>query len=172
MATYLTLAKYKDLTTIPSEFVDEVESRYPGWVAAQLEYWARWIDARLRKRYATPFAAHDATPPTPPTVQGWLARIVNLQVWIKRGIDPSDATFPTLKEDHDNARAEVLETANANETTSPGAWFDLPLRADEDGTGISRGGPRSYSEQSPYVWTDRQRDTANDEDANGGGSYG
>lgn len=80
MAIYLTLAKYKALTTLTDSAVDDTEARYPGWIDNQLESQARWIDARLRKRYSTPFGAHDAAIPTPPTVQDWLTRIVNLRI--------------------------------------------------------------------------------------------
>lgn len=165
MATYLTYQKFRNLAVIPEAFIDDVEKTSPGWVANQLEYWARWLDARLRKRYASPFAAHDATPPTPATVQGWLARIVTVRVWLKRGVDPDDLQYVTIAQDAENAFAEVLEAANSDE-----GWFDLPLRTDANGSAITQGNPRAYSEQSPYVWTDRQRATGVNEDDAGGGS--
>ena len=165
MATYLTYQQFRGLAVIPSGFVDDVEKTSPGWVDTQLEYWARWLDSRLRKRYATPFAAQDATPPTPATVQGWLARIVTVRVWLKRGVDPDDLQYATIAADADAAFAEVLEAANSDE-----GWFDLPLRVDANGSAITQGNPRSYSEQSPYVWTDRQRSIGINEDAAGGGS--
>jgi len=167
MSIYLNLAGFKDLTTIPASFVDEVEAREPGWVDKQLAHWGRWIDARLRKRYASPFAAHDAADPTPVVVQGWLSRIVTPKVWLKRGVDPSDLEFELVNADATAAQAEVLEAAKSDE-----GWFDLPLRTDEDASAIARGGPLSYSEQSPYVWADAQSLTGREEDAAGGGSFG
>ena len=168
MSTYLTLAKYKALTTIPDAFVDEVESLYPGWVAAQLEAKARWIDARLRKRYAVPFGAHDdVTTPTPVTVQDWLTRLVNLAVWFKRGVDPGDAQYEEIRTDRDEAKEEILEAANSED-----GWFDLPLKDSEDPSAIGRGNSRGYSEQSPYVWTDVQSGVGRNEDINGSGSSG
>jgi hypothetical protein len=123
----------------------------------------------LRKRYASPFFAFDGTPPevTPPTVQAWLARIVTWRVMLRRGVDPNDVQADTIKEDHDLAQAEVLEAAN-----SETGWFDLPLRLDENGSAITQANPRSYSEQSPYVYTDLQAATARTEDENGRGSNG
>lgn len=167
MATYIDFDGFRNLTTLPSSFVDDVEKVSPGWVELQLEYWSRWIDSRLRKRYATPFAAFDATPPTPPTVQGWLTRIVTLRVWLKRGVDPNDLQFETINEDAKSAQAEILEAAN-----SENGWFDLPLKVNEDGSAINRGNPRVYSEASPYVWTDTQAQVGKNEDSSGGGSYG
>ena len=167
MTIYLDFDGFRDLTTVPASFVDDVEKVSPGWVDKQLEYWARWIDSRLRKRYASPFAAWNDAPPTPASVQGWLARIVTLRVWLKRGVDPNDRQFEVINQDSIDAMAEVLEAANSNE-----GWFDLPLRTDQDGSAIARGNPRVYSEQSPFVWTDVQRDVGRNEDGNGFGSGG
>ncbi len=152
---------------MPEVFVLHVEKDTPGWIATQLEYWARWIDSRLRKRYASPFAAFDDSPPTPASVQGWLARIVTVRVWLKRGIDTDDLQFSTVNDDAAAAMLEVLEAANSDE-----GWFDLPLRVDQDGSAITRGNPRSYSEQSPYVHTDLQRETGRNEDEAGRGTSG
>lgn len=165
MAIYLDFDGFKGLTTMPEGFVEDVEKVSPGWVANQLDYWARWIDARLRKRYATPFAAYNDTPPTPASIQGWLARIVTVRVWLKRGVDPDDLQYATVAADAEAAIAEVLEAANSDE-----GWFDIPTRTDADGSAVNRGNPRAYSEQSPYVWTTRQRATGLNEDEAGGGS--
>ena len=167
VATYLDLDGFKGLTLMPEVFVLHVEKDTPGWITTQLEYWARWIDSRLRKRYASPFAAFDAAPPTPASVQGWLARIVTVRVWLKRGIDTDDLQYSTIAADAVTAMAEVLEAADSDE-----GWFDLPLRTDEDGSAINRGHPRSYSEQSPFVFTDDQREIGRNEDEAGGGSSG
>jgi len=113
LATYLDFDGFKALSIAPSAFVDEVEKVAPGWVDGQLEYWARWIDSRLRKRYGAPFAAFNDTPPTPSSIQGWLARIVTLRVFLKRGIDPDDVQIETIKDDSTNAQAEILEAANS-----------------------------------------------------------
>jgi hypothetical protein len=168
VSTYLDYDTFRALTTIPESFVDDIEKRQPGWVDLQLEHGARWIDARLRKRYATPFAAFDESPdPTPPTVQGWLARLVTVRVMIRRGVDPNDLQFELIRDDADKAEAELLEAANSDE-----GWFDLPLRVDENGSAITQGNPRYYSEASPYVYTDLQLETGRNEDESGVGSSG
>lgn len=157
VATYLTFDKFKLATVMPDEFVTEVEQRYPGWVEGQLEFWSRWIDARLRKLYASPFAAHDVVPieeATPPQIQIWLAQIVAVEIWLKRGVDLNDKQFDKIDARATLAKDEIKEAANSEDN-----WFDLPKRTDADGSLLAKATPLVYSEQSPYVWTDRQRAT-------------
>lgn len=153
---------------MPDRFIDEVENEHPGWVEIQLNHWARWIDTRLRKRYATPFLAHDAAPdPTPPQIQTWLAQLVTVEVWLKRGVDSNDRQFDLINERAGTAKEEILEAAKDDDS-----WFDLPLRVSADGTLIAKPAPRFYSEQSPYVNTDRRSESAKTEDQNGTGTSG
>lgn len=168
MSIYLDLEGFKDASVLPEEFVDDIEAVRPGWLARQLELKSRWIDARLRKRYEVPFGAHDdatAEDRTPVTVQDWLVRLVSVRLMMRRGVDPDDAQFITVNEDARMAAEEILEASNSMD-----GWFDLPLKRGKDGTAISKANPQSYSETSPYVWTDQQVDTAVNEDQNGGGS--
>jgi hypothetical protein len=163
MASYLTLAQFKDRTNMPAEFVDALEAARPGWVLAQLEMASRWVDTRLFKRYVVPFAD-----PVPETVLAWVTRLVTIECWYKRGVDPDDRALERVEKDADTAKEEVKEAANAVD-----GLFDLPLRADLPAqSGISRGAPRVYSEASPYVWTTVQRAAGRDEDSNGGGTFG
>ena len=157
MAAYLTLAEFKLRTVMPSEFVTAIESVEPGWTEMQLLQHSGWIDARLRKRYAVPFAA-----PVPETVLGWLARIVTFECWQRRGFDPADLSMDRAAKDADTARSEVLEAADSEK-----GLFDLPLRQDLPATsGIVRNGPYVYTEASPYVWADQQVATGRTEDGN------
>lgn len=171
MATiYLTLDKFIAATVMPDEFVLEVENRYPGWIEGQLALWSRWIEARLRKLYETPFAAHDVVPieeATPPQIQLWLSQIVAVEAWLKRGVDLNDAQFEKISERGDTARAEILEAAN-----SVNNWFDLPLKTDADGSAITHSTPNVYSERSPYVAFDAQQEIGENEDLNGSGTFG
>jgi hypothetical protein len=168
VSTYLDLDEFKGLTVMPSLYVDEVEKKYPGWVDKQLDIKSRWIDSRLRKNYASPFAAFTDDPPTPLTVQNWLQLIVTREVWLKRGVNASDEQFALVAQRAETAEAEVLEAANSED-----GWFDIPRRVDADGTLMARTQTQAYSEQSPYVWTDKQVTTANSEDKSGTGTnYG
>jgi hypothetical protein len=148
MAGYLDLMGFKAISTMPDEYVDEVEVRYPGWIANQLDYWSRWIDTLLRKRYAAPFVA-----PYPVTILNWLERIVVAQVHLKRGVNANDEQVATIIEDSKSARAEVLAAANPEN-----ALAELPTIAGASTTGVTKGAPLGYSEISPYTWTQRQLD--------------
>lgn len=162
MSAYLNLESFKSLSVMPTEGLDRIEVITPGWVDAQLEYWSAQIDARLAKRYATPFAS-----PYPIAVLGWLSRIVTIRCYLKRGVDPNDLQFAEIKADADAAWTEIKEAADSNT-----GLFDLPLRADTTTSGIAKGGTYSYTEASPYVWTDAQGDQGRSEDTNRGGTYG
>lgn len=161
-ASYITVARFKLLSTIPSGFVDTVESQEPGFVQAQLELWSDWLDSQLRKRYAAPFAA-----PVPLVVELWIARVVTPRVWSKRGVDPNDEQWGEVKKDDLDARAEIALAAN-----SETGLYELPLRADKLlESGVARAFPRGYSEQSPYVFTNTQVERARQEDDAGHGSF-
>jgi phage gp36-like protein len=162
MASYLTLADFRAISLMPSTDVDELEARAPGFLEAQIELASADIDARLRKRYAAPFAS-----PYPVKVRAWCARLVTRVAFLKRGIDPTDPQWAAYDADATKAEAELLEAANA-ET----GLFDLPLRADTTASGLTAPRPLGYSEASPYVWTDVQAAVAHDEDVAGEGSYG
>lgn len=106
------------------------------------------INARLRKRYAVPFAD-----PTPEVVKGWLAALVLPDLYEARGWDDSDAHAQSLKDAAALAREQMKEAADSDV-----GLYDLPLAQDDTTSAISKGGPQGYSEQSPYSWTDAQSD--------------
>ena len=166
MATtpYLTLASFKLLTVMPPEFLDELDGQQPGWVDARLKARSAWLDSRLRKRYPlVPFVA-----PFPDAVTNWLQQIVTLECAMRRGVDPSDPQFQEYQKQSDTAQAEVKEAADGEL-----GLFDLPIAAggDAQNSGIGLGGPRAYSEQSPYVFTDVQECAGSQEDCNGSGTF-
>ena len=165
MSSYLDITKLKNLVLIPSSYVDEVELGAPGYVQGQLDYWARWIDSKLAKRYVVPFAAHDATPATPVAVQGWLARLIAPRLMLKRGVDQNDLQFETILEDARDAKTEIDEASDAVD-----GLYDLPLLSTASSGGITKGGPLGYSETSPYVWADSQAEVGRFEDSHGYGS--
>lgn len=157
---YLDLFGLKALALLPAETLDEIDAANPGWFDATLAERSRWIDGRLSKRYACPFAT-----PVPEIVQGWLARIVMFRATFLRGFKPTDESALQLKADHDAALEEIKEAANAVD-----GLFDLPLRQDTTASGISKGGPLAYSERSPYVGRDVRGRAGRDDDARGSGS--
>lgn len=161
MASYLTLLEFEDRTVLPVEYVAAIEASRPGWTLVQLEMSSRWVDARLRKRYAVPFQT-----PTPEIVLQWVTRLVTFECWQRRGYDPADPSMERAEKDADTARAEVLEAANGEV-----GLFDLPARQDlPSASGVVRSGPRVYSEASPYVGNTVQACDGRDEDSNGQGT--
>jgi hypothetical protein len=145
---YLDFAGFRDRTLMPAEDVDELEGRYPGWIATQLSEGSVRIDARLRKRYAAPFAQ-----PYPEIVLSWLTRLVTFRAYLKRGVNPSDEQIADIRKDAEDAAGEIREAADAKE-----GLFDLPLRDAADASAISKGGCQVYAEASPWTWADRQRE--------------
>src|SRR5688572_174189 len=103
---YLTTAEFLDETTAPAALIAEISMQSPNWLARQLEKKSGWIDARLRKRYAAPFAV-----PYPEAVKDWLTRIVTHLCYLRRGYDPSDPQAAEIAAERTSAEAEVVEAA-------------------------------------------------------------
>lgn len=146
---------------MPQADVNAVEEETPGFVDARLATHSARIDSRLRKRYAVPFAKT----PYPEAVLEWVTKLVTYELYLKRGVDPSDQTLALVKADKEQAEAEVKEAADAQ-----GGLFDLPLPELTDASAITKGGPLSYTEASPYVFTDSQSLDGRREDRNGRGT--
>jgi hypothetical protein len=154
---YLTLAEFKLLTIAPPQRIEDIEDKWPGWFAAQLEHFSEAIDDRLRKRYATPFAT-----PAPRIVRMWLTQLVTPRVYLKGGIDATDEQFTAVEADAQLADKQIEAAANAQS-----GLYELPLRSDAPGAaGISRGGPKFYTQNSPYAARDENASWAKQEDAN------
>lgn len=155
MAAYLDTPTLKLLSIIPPDYLDFIESSQAGWTAKVLERWSAWIDARLAKRYATPFGS-----PAPIAVQGWLSDIVTHEAYLKRGIDPTDQQVQDVAGARKRAEEEIKEAADAKD-----GMFELPLRADTTAQGISKGAPLFYSETSPYhTWSEQAADGKAEDD--------
>lgn len=147
---------------MPGSYVDEVETKHPGYIDAKLEAKSAVIDSRLRKRYLAPFTD---LAKLPVVVKEWLATIVTPEVFLKRGISGTDEQWSEYVKLAEAANRDIDLAANAE-----GGLFDLPLRNDGSSpTGIV-GGTLVYSQQSPYVWTDEQAEIGRVEDANKSGT--
>ncbi len=149
MASYLDLPAFKARTLMPASDVDDLETIAAGWVLLQLEQCSRWIDSRLRKRYAAPFDVDTC----PEIVKSWLTRLVTLRAYLRRGVDATDAQFDLIRADAESAAEEIKEAANAVD-----GLFDLPLKDSDKATGVTLGAPFGYAEASPYEWVDVQRE--------------
>lgn len=171
MAAFLTAGEFRALSAMPPAYLDQLEATYPesrdalgvvtypGFVQSQLELESDYILSRLAKRYG-PFIA-----PFPLAVKRWLAALVTLQCWQRRGFDPTDSTMQSVIDSAERAHAQLKEAADARD-----GLFDLPLRADVTLTGISRGGPISYTQTSPFVGKRLQREQGMREDIAGSGT--
>jgi hypothetical protein len=149
------LDQFKSLTVMPVDYVTSLETKSSGWILAQCALISEKINARLRKRYAVPF-----TSPYPDIVIGWVVAIVTARGYVKRGANPSDQDTSEIFKQAEEAVQEIKEAAD-----SQNGLFDLPLRSNTTSTGISRGGPLGYSEQSPYRWWNVQANTGREEDS-------
>lgn len=155
---YLDVEGFRLRTMAPAQRVTEVENKVPGWLQTRLNARSSWINAQLAKRYATPFAS-----PPPEIVCEWLTYLVTPELYAKLGFNPSAEDDKALILDPaDRARDEIDEAADAEN-----GKYELPLRQDTTATGVSKGGPFSSSQASPYAWMDVQRSRAVGEDSNG-----
>lgn len=120
------------------------------------------FEARLRKRYAIPFAD-----PVPEVALKWLTDVLTKDCFDRRGRNPTSAEDQAaIDGPHDAALAEIKEAADA-----VNGLFELPLRDDQPNVnGVSKAGPLSYSETSPYVSMDLQACKGREEDFNRTGS--
>ena len=147
MTAALTLAEFKARTVMPTADVNELEAQTPGFWATQIVAAQAWIDARLKKRYAVPFAA-----PAPEIYLGWITTLVTYTGYQRRGWNPSSAENQLIVDAVKAAKEEIKEASDSNE-----GLFELPLRqSDPTTSGVVSGGPLGYAEQSPWDWTDRQ----------------
>lgn len=160
---YLTRETFRLISSAPSTVIDDVDAVNPGFVERHLERVSSYVDSRLRKRYAVPFAS-----PVPLVIERWIATLVTREVLLKRGLDPLDQQWPEYTAAAERSEKELLEAANSDT-----GLFDLPLRDDAPaGTGVARGGPYVYSEASPFVAFDEQRRAGIGEDCFGRGTGG
>lgn len=148
MPAYVDLAYVKAIGSMPAADIDLVESLYPTTFDTLALAISRLFDARLGKRYGAPWDAGDV----PEVVKLHVAHVVVYFLWKKRGFNPGSAQDELVVADKDAAEAWLKEAADSKD-----GLIELPLKESTPKVeGVSRGGPLSYTETSPYVWTDRQ----------------
>lgn len=153
MASYLDASEFPNRTIMPNEQIERLEEIAPGWLAAQLEASSRWADMWLAKRYRVPFSA-----PYPEAVKSWVARMVTARAYLAHGIPASDAQLELITSDATKAEEEVKQAADGQL-----GLIDL-APSDQSSAAVQYGGTRVYSESSPYVGKDVQRQRARLED--------
>ena len=153
MPPYLTVDEFKVRTIMPSEQVDQIQDVHPGWLDAQLESSSRWADMWLAKRYRVPLQF-----PPPEAVRSWVARMVTRSAYLHHGIPATDQQIAVVIADADKAEGEIKQAADGQL-----GLIDLATSDTQKG-GVVYGGSRVYSEASPYVGHDVQRERAWSED--------
>lgn len=127
--------------------------------------WQSRILAFLRKRYDVTKIDTDNPPDV---ILDWIARCALPDMWRARGANPSDAQTVDAIAD----REAVIKEVQVEASDASAGLLELPLANDEAGSGISQGGPYSYTEASPYVAFDVQRMAALLDDESGFGTGG
>ncbi len=160
MSHYCTTDEVKDLGSMPAEDIDQLEVQYPGITGRLVVAVSSMFDAKLRKRYATPFTD------VPQVVKLMVAQVVCFRLWMKRGYNPSGQLDAAIAKDSTDALA-WLDSAADSQT----GLIELPLREDAAGLGarggVAAGGPLGSSQASPYAWTSDQRRDGGAEDSRG-----
>lgn len=156
--SYLDIDELAERTIAPTSLVmgehldPTARAPWVTFVGSCLKIETSKINARLRKRYETPFAT-----PYPEIVRGWLVALVTPLLYRRRGVDSSDEQIVAVDAAAKAALDEMKEAADAVD-----GLFDLPLKQDDTSSAISKGGPLGYSEASPYTWTDVQREAVDE----------
>ncbi len=157
MAAYVDLDYVKLVGSMPPADVDAVDALFPGSFAAIALSVSRMFDARLHKRYVTPFEND-----VPEALRWHVAAVVVAELWRKRGYNPGNALDETIERRRQEALEWLKEAADSKDGLA-----ELPTRdTGADEAAVTKGGPYGYSEQSPYVAFDQQADDARTEDAN------
>jgi hypothetical protein len=120
---------------------------------------------------AGPFATdnvYTSGPPAGNVFLRWLTAFATIDVMEARGVNPQDPNIVKWYENRDKAEAKLKEAADTDE-----GLYDFPTNDDTGSpSAIEFGGELGYSETSPYVGLDVQRETGRREDRQGRGGYG
>lgn len=101
---------------------------------------------------------YQADTPVPREVLSWLVSVVTPDVYMKRGSDPSDPGLKLFLDERDAALERLKQASDGKD-----GLLDLPISEDL-GSAVTTGGVESYSETSPYTWTDREERRGREQD--------
>jgi len=141
VAYFPDLASVKRQSVMPAADIDELEAREPTWILGKALSLQGIIDARLRKRCSVPFDS-----PVPDAVLTWLGSLLDPEMYLKRGINPSDQQQVLIDKRAERAELALAEAADGNI-----GKYDLPARQDTTETGMTEPATLGSSEQSAFT---------------------
>jgi len=159
----------KAVGLMPAADVDFLRAQEPAFLDGTYLAVTRIFDAKLTKRYVTPFGLESGTfveTDVPEAVRFNVAQVCVSRMFAKRGFNPgSKQDEDVIMGERDRAFTWLNEAADAEN-----GFIELPRRAFEpDVAAVAKVMPKVYSEQSPYAGFDRQGQDGRDDDARGSG---
>ncbi len=166
---YVDDAYIKSVGLMPTDDVVFLRAQEPEFVDGTYLAVSRIFDAKLTKRYVTPFGLESGSfviTDVPEAVRFNVAQVCVSRMFAKRGFNPgSKQDEDVIIGERDRAFLWLNEAADAEK-----GFIELPRRALEpDVSAVAKGSPKVYSEQSPYAGFDRQGQDGRDDDARGSG---
>jgi len=141
VSNYVDKEYLKLVGALPARDIDELDVVFPGTVDGISEAESRKADARLAKRYATPFQE-----PYPEALRSAVAYCVVYRLYQKRGPNPGSALEEAVLRDYNEAKDWFKEAANSKD-----GLIELPPREDgDDDKGVVQGGPLCVNDLTPY----------------------
>jgi hypothetical protein len=127
--------------------IEQLELEQPGTFDAVATAISRIFDAKLAKRYATPFLVD-----VPEAIRWNVAQVVAAELFHAAGYSPGSEQVEIVEKKKADALTWLDSAANAKD-----GLVELPLReAPPDTSGVIKGIPLVSSEPSPYDWIDVQ----------------
>jgi hypothetical protein len=138
--------------------IDSLEGEFAGTVAAVIGDVSAEVSSVLIKRYGQ----YPDFPDCPVALSSCVAAIVIQRLWETHGASPTNTDkTPQISTAADKAWARIREAAD-----SQNGLVEFSISATDQSSGVTKSGPRSYTEQSPYGWTTAQSQAGREEDAN------
>ena len=138
----------------------------PSFLETSIGDWSSEMISRLTKRYPAPTADKPWPAPITSVLKRWCTKLVTRDAYAKIGWSPtSEQDQASIEKAADDVDAKLKEAADGQN-----GLFELYLSEDGASNTVANGGPYGYSEASPYVAFDAQRQTAQLEDCSGTGT--